>query len=544
MRSMRVQAATGTVPRSGSARAEAQGKPTRTHGNRSMAKSVLGATPRALATDTRELFPADVVHAGNVDHARSLSMQAREVAQLAAEAAALAAEAEALEQEEFPTHEDLQRLERAREKERVHQRRNQQSRAASSQAVRVRINADNQQVLQRRNARRQRRSASVGHGMASARRARDVGTTAQNNAAYGSPAANAPTTGNRKKTTAEEEDGLDLVRIYLKDIGQYDLLNSEQEIQLAKEIQNLLMLERVRDDLHIDLERAPTTKEWADATGLPMTVFMDRVERGRRAKNHMISANLRLVVSIAKKYVGRGMSLQDLIQEGSMGLIRGAEKFDHTRGYKFSTYAHWWIRQAVTRSIADQSRTIRLPVHLFEIMSRIKKTTKRLEGSLMRKPTNEEISEAMEIPQEKLEKIFKAALLPVSLEAPIGNSGDPQARTLGDTLEDESVESPDDTALATLLGEDLENVLNTLNAREGDVLRLRYGLDDGKQKTLEEIGNYFNVTRERIRQIEAKALRKLRQPSRNSVLGEYLEFMEEPEEVSDIEESWFSLNCM
>lgn len=539
---MRAQAHAGPVLRAGTARAAAEGPAARPQVQRAQAKSVLGATPRALATDTRELFPADVVHAGNASSTRSLSAQAREVAQLAAEAAALAAEAEALEQEQFPTHEDLKRLERAREKERVHQRRSQQSRAASSQAVRVRINADNQQVMQRRNARRQKRNASVGQGMASARRVRDVGANAQTNVANGAPTSNA-TPGNRKNA-GQEEEGLDLVRIYLKDIGQYDLLNSEQEVQLAKEIQDLLMLERVRDDLHIDLERAPTTKEWADATGLPVAVFMKRMERGRCAKNHMISANLRLVVSIAKKYVGRGMSLQDLIQEGSMGLIRGAEKFDHTRGYKFSTYAHWWIRQAVTRSIADQSRTIRLPVHLFEIMSRIKKTTKKLEESLMRKPTNEEISQAMDIPEEKLEKIFKAALLPVSLEAPIGNSGEPQARTLGDTLEDESVESPDDTALATLLGEDLENVLNTLNAREGDVLRLRYGLDDGKQKTLEEIGNYFNVTRERIRQIEAKALRKLRQPSRNSVLGEYLEFMEEPEEVSDIEESWLSLNCL
>eukprot|EP00894_Picocystis_sp_ML_P003778 jgi/Pico_ML_1/54295/g4665.t2 len=416
MKSMRAQAHAGPVLRAGTARAAAEGPAARPQVQRTQAKSVLGATPRALATDTRELFPADVVHAGNASSTRSLSAQAREVAQLAAEAAALAAEAEALEQEQFPTHDDLKRLERAREKERVHQRRSQQSRAASSQAVRT-------------------------------------------NVANGAPTSNAAP-GNRKNA-GQEEEGLDLVRIYLKDIGQYDLLNSEQEVQLAKEIQDLLMLERVRDDLHIDLERAPTTKEWADATGLPMAVFMKRMERGRCAKNHMISANLRLVVSIAKKYVGRGMSLQDLIQEGSMGLIRGAEKFDHTRGYKFSTYAHWWIRQAVTRSIADQSRTIRLPVHLFEIMSRIKKTTKKLEESLMRKPTNEEISQAMDISEEKLEKIFKAALLPVSLEAPIGNSGEPQARTLGDTLEDESVESPDDTALATLLGEDLENVLNT-----------------------------------------------------------------------------------
>ena len=252
--------------------------------------------------------------------------------------------------------------------------------------------------------------------------------------------------------------------------------------------------------------------------------FQGRLARARAGKHQMVAANLRLVVSIAKNYTNRGMSFQDLIQEGSLGLIRGAEKFDHRRGYKFSTYAHWWIRQAITRCIADQSRTIRLPVHLFEMLSRLKKTTKALEKELGRDPSESEVAEAMGMTEEKIAMVYKASQVPLSTEVLMGGTGgnDDEQRKLEDTLEDETAVNPEDTSVRVLLRDDMENVLNTLSPRERDVLRLRYGLDDGKVKTLEEIGNVFHVTRERIRQIEAKALRKLRQPSRNLVLTDYM----------------------
>ncbi|MBF2007905.1 RNA polymerase sigma factor RpoD [Chlorogloeopsis fritschii PCC 9212] len=310
----------------------------------------------------------------------------------------------------------------------------------------------------------------------------------------------------------------DSIRLYLQEIGRIRLLRADEEIELARKIADLLELERVRDRLHQQLEREPQYSEWAEAAKMPLPQFRHRLHIGRRAKDKMVQSNLRLVVSIAKKYMNRGLSFQDLIQEGSLGLIRAAEKFDHEKGYKFSTYATWWIRQAITRAIADQSRTIRLPVHLYETISRIKKTTKLLSQEMGRKPTEEEIATRMEMTIEKLRFIAKSAQLPISLETPIGKEEDSR---LGDFIESDG-ETPEDQVSKNLLREDLEKVLDSLSPRERDVLRLRYGLDDGRMKTLEEIGQIFNVTRERIRQIEAKALRKLRHPNRNSVLKEYI----------------------
>ncbi|MBW4700099.1 MAG: RNA polymerase sigma factor RpoD [Aphanocapsa lilacina HA4352-LM1] len=339
----------------------------------------------------------------------------------------------------------------------------------------------------------------------------------------------------------------DSIRVYLQEIGRIRLLRADEEIELARQIADLLTLERLRarmgaagTDMHSDVadllgdddlltenllsssdqvtESEQELRRWAEAAGIAYEQFRDRIAYGRRAKDKMVQSNLRLVVSIAKKYMNRGLSFQDLIQEGSLGLIRAAEKFDHEKGYKFSTYATWWIRQAITRAIADQSRTIRLPVHLYETISRIKKTTKLLSQELGRKPTEEEIATRMEMTIEKLRFIAKSAQLPISLETPIGKEEDSR---LGDFIEADG-ETPEDKVAKNLLREDLEVVLNTLSPRERDVLRLRYGLDDGRMKTLEEIGQLFNVTRERIRQIEAKALRKLRHPNRNSVLKEYI----------------------
>ncbi len=356
----------------------------------------------------------------------------------------------------------------------------------------------------------------------------------------------------RKKPYTE-----DSIRIYLQEIGRIRLLRAEEEIELARKIADLLKLERIREDfrLYTDAEwgkqvflferiekiiaeksekepklsdikaylgktelMAPMLEEWLAKSKEYLSAFKRRLYHGRRAKEKMVQSNLRLVVSIAKKYMNRGLSFQDLIQEGSLGLIRAAEKFDHEKGYKFSTYATWWIRQAITRAIADQSRTIRLPVHLYETISRIKKTTKILSQEMRRKPTEEEIATKMEMTIEKLRFIAKSAQLPISLETPIGKEEDSR---LGDFIEADG-ETPEDEVSKNLLREDLENVLDTLSPRERDVLRLRYGLDDGRMKTLEEIGQIFNVTRERIRQIEAKALRKLRHPNRNSILKEYI----------------------
>jgi RNA polymerase primary sigma factor len=323
----------------------------------------------------------------------------------------------------------------------------------------------------------------------------------------------------RRRTQAKKKHYTeDSIRLYLQEIGRIRLLRADEEIELARKIADLLELERIRFRLADKLDREPSDADWAEEVKMPLQQFRHRLHLGRRAKDKMVQSNLRLVVSIAKKYMNRGLSFQDLIQEGSLGLIRAAEKFDHEKGYKFSTYATWWIRQAITRAIADQSRTIRLPVHLYETISRIKKTTKLLSQEMGRKPTEEEIATRMEMTIEKLRFIAKSAQLPISLETPIGKEEDSR---LGDFIESDG-ETPEDQVSKNLLREDLEGVLATLSPREKDVLRLRYGLDDGRMKTLEEIGQIFNVTRERIRQIEAKALRKLRHPNRNSVLKEYI----------------------
>ena len=338
----------------------------------------------------------------------------------------------------------------------------------------------------------------------------------------------------RRDQTKKRPYTEDSIRLYLQEIGRIRLLRAEEEIELARKIADLLKLERIFDEIADNwdeefqgLPQELTHEEWEqwaaaamqeEETTFTIGAFRHRVHVGRRAKDKMVQSNLRLVVSIAKKYMNRGLSFQDLIQEGSLGLIRAAEKFDHEKGYKFSTYATWWIRQAITRAIADQSRTIRLPVHLYETISRIKKTTKLLSQELGRKPTEEEIATRMEMTIEKLRFIAKSAQLPISLETPIGKEEDSR---LGDFIESDG-ETPEDQVSKSLLREDLESVLSTLSPRERDVLRLRYGLDDGRMKTLEEIGQIFNVTRERIRQIEAKALRKLRHPNRNSILKEYI----------------------
>ena len=272
----------------------------------------------------------------------------------------------------------------------------------------------------------------------------------------------------------------DPVRMYLKEIGKVSLLSADEEIELAK-----------------------------------------RMEKGdEAAKKRLAEANLRLVVSIAKRYVGRGMLFLDLIQEGNLGLIKAVEKFDYRKGYKFSTYATWWIRQAITRAIADQARTIRIPVHMVETINKLIRVSRQLLPELGREPTPEEIAEEMDMPVDRVREILKISQEPVSLETPIGEEEDSH---LGDFIQDDNVPVPADAAAFTLLKEQLVEVLSTLTDREQKVLRLRFGLDDGRARTLEEVGKEFNVTRERIRQIEAKALRKLRHPSRSRKLKDYLD---------------------
>ena len=302
----------------------------------------------------------------------------------------------------------------------------------------------------------------------------------------------------------------DPVRMYLKEIGKVDLLTPEREVELAQAMgagaaakEQLAELEKSGGEIPEE-----TLKELKKA-----------IKGGERAKQQLAEANLRLVVSIAKRYVGRGMQFLDLIQEGNLGLIKAVEKFDYTKGYKFSTYATWWIRQAITRAIADQARTIRIPVHMVETINKVIRVSRQLLQELGHDPSPEEISEEMGIPADKVREIMKIAQEPVSLETPIGEEEDSH---LGDFIPDDDAPEPAEVASFTLLKEQLVEVLKTLTPREEKVLRLRFGIEDGRTRTLEEVGKEFNVTRERIRQIEAKALRKLRHPSRSKKLKDFL----------------------
>lgn len=310
----------------------------------------------------------------------------------------------------------------------------------------------------------------------------------------------------------------DPVRMYLKEIGKVPLLSADEEIELAQNMEDgAVAIEKI-NVLKGRLDGA-SEEEKAEIREEIKTLQRD-VDKGADAKKRLAEANLRLVVSIAKRYVGRGMLFLDLIQEGNLGLIKAVEKFDYKKGYKFSTYATWWIRQAITRAIADQARTIRIPVHMVETINKLIRVSRQLLQELGREPSPEEIAKEMNMPVERVREILKISQEPVSLETPIGEEEDSH---LGDFIKDDNVPVPADAAAFTLLKEQLEEVLGTLTEREQKVLTLRFGLEDGRARTLEEVGKEFNVTRERIRQIEAKALRKLRHPSRSRKLKDYLE---------------------
>ena len=310
----------------------------------------------------------------------------------------------------------------------------------------------------------------------------------------------------------------DPVRMYLKEIGKVPLLSADEEIELAQNMEDGAVATEKINVLKGRIDGA-SEEEKAEIKEEIKTLQRD-VDKGADAKKRLAEANLRLVVSIAKRYVGRGMLFLDLIQEGNLGLIKAVEKFDYKKGYKFSTYATWWIRQAITRAIADQAKTIRIPVHMVETINKLIRVSRQLLQELGREPSPEEIAKEMNMPVDRVREILKISQEPVSLETPIGEEEDSH---LGDFIKDDNVPVPADAAAFTLLKEQLEEVLGTLTEREQKVLTLRFGLEDGRARTLEEVGKEFNVTRERIRQIEAKALRKLRHPSRSRKLKDYLE---------------------
>ena len=315
----------------------------------------------------------------------------------------------------------------------------------------------------------------------------------------------------------------DPVRMYLKEIGKVQLLSADEEIHLAQVIEEGDSYKQRCHEIEKKLRKPESPEAKEELTKKLASLKKEgqkKIDAGEAAKKRLAEANLRLVVSIAKRYVGRGMQFLDLIQEGNLGLIKAVEKFDYNKGYKFSTYATWWIRQAITRAIADQARTIRIPVHMVETINKLIRVSRQLLQTLGREPSPEEIAAEMNIPEVKVREILKISQEPVSLETPIGEEEDSH---LGDFIEDDNVPAPAEAATQMLLREQLDKVLDSLTDREKKVLRLRFGLDDGRQRTLEEVGKEFNVTRERIRQIEAKALRKLRHPSRSKQLKDYLE---------------------
>ena len=299
----------------------------------------------------------------------------------------------------------------------------------------------------------------------------------------------------------------DPVKDYLKQIGKVPLLNAEMEVDLAKRIEAGLFAEEMLNDGKKIEKKLSRDLEWI-------------ARDGRNAKNHLLEANLRLVVSLAKRYTGRGMLFLDLIQEGNLGLIRAVEKFDYTKGYKFSTYATWWIRQAITRAMADQARTIRIPVHMVEVINKLARVQRQMLQDLGREPTPEELAKELDMTPEKVVEVQKYGREPISLHTPLGEEGDSE---FGDLIEDSEAIVPADAVSFTLLQEQLESVLDTLSDREAGVVRMRFGLTDGQPKTLDEIGKVYGVTRERIRQIESKTMSKLRHPSRSQVLRDYLD---------------------
>jgi len=310
----------------------------------------------------------------------------------------------------------------------------------------------------------------------------------------------------QKRVARVDAGTSDTVRLYLREIGQVDLLTTEDERRLAQ-----LIEEGHRAAELIDAGVDDQTEQ---------RMLMRAVQRGERAKSELTQANLRLVVSIAKRYSGRGMQLLDLIQEGNLGLMRAVDKFDHTKGFKFSTYATWWIRQAITRAIADQARTIRIPVHMVEHMNRLTRTRRQMHQELEREPTVDELADKLQMEPEKVRELMRIALDPLSLDSPVGEEDE---SNLGDFIEDSSVDTPADAATRAMLHEAVEEVLGELSEREQEIVRLRFGLDGAQAKTLEEVGKEFGVTRERVRQIEAKTLAKLRHPHRSQRLREFLE---------------------